>query len=495
MKPSIKSHIMKRFAIYILFFLCYIPTIFSQTLAEAKASYLEGDYAKALPIFEAEYNKKPTDANLNHWYGACLVETGGDLSKAEECLLVASKKNVQDSFYYLGLIYTEKYQFTNAEEVFDKYESFLEKRKPRKNSVDAEKKEADIARLAEKRKIMSRLNRMVSNTEDIQIIDSIVVDKKNFLSAYKLSHSSGSLAYFNKVFSANKDVESTVYFNEKETKIYFGQPDRNGVFALYSMDKLLDEFGNEKRLSQTNFGLTGDVNYPFMMSDGVTIYFAAKDVESIGGYDLFVSRYNMNSDTYLTPERLNMPFNSAYNDYMMVVDEEKGIGWFASDRVQPEGKVCIYTFIPNKTVKTIESEDESYLAGRAKILAIKDTWQEGQNYSSIIELARKAPKEKVKEVRDFEFVINDKSTYYTLADFRNKNARDTYYKVVQLKADKKSLSDKLEKLRIEYNKASADTRRNMTSEILGLEKQIEQIQRDIPSLEVQARNQEIQNQQ
>lgn len=483
---------MKRFAIYILLFICGIPAIFAQTLAEAKTLYLEGDYVNALPVFEAEYDKKPTDANLNQWYGACLVETGGDLNKAEECLLVASKKNIQDSFYYLGLVYTEKYQFTNAEAAFDKYESFIEKRRPRKNSVEAEKKEADIARLESKRKIMSRLNRMVSNTEDIQIIDSMVVDKKDFLTAYKLSHSSGSLNYFNKVFSANKAIESTVYVNEKETKIYFAQPDQNGVYALFSMDKLMEEFGNEKRLSQTNFGLTGDVNYPYVMSDGVTIYFAAKDVESIGGYDLFVSRYNMNNDSYLTPERLNMPFNSAYNDYMMVVDEEKGIGWFASDRNQPEGQVCIYTFIPNKVVKTITSEDESYLAGRAKITSIKDTWIDNQNYTSIIELARKAPKEIVKTVRDFEFVINDKYTYYTLSDFKDNNAKETYYRVIQLKADKINLSEKLNNLRIEYSKSSPEKKREMANEILGLEKQVEQIQKDIPILEIQTRTQEIQ---
>lgn len=486
---------MKRFAIYILLSVCYIPFIFSQTLAEAKTAYLEGDYIKALPVFEAEYNKKPTDVNLNQWYGACLVETGGDLDKAEECLLVASKKNIQDSFYYLGLIYTEKYQFTNAEEAFDKYETFLNKKNVRRNKQETEKNEADIARLEEKKKILSRLHRMVSNTEDIQIIDSLVVDKKEFLSAYKLSHSSGRLDYFNKVFSANKPVQSTVYFNEKETKIYFGQPDRNGVYALYSMEKLLDEFGNEKKLSSSNFGLTGDVNYPYVMTDGVTIYFAAKDVESIGGYDLFVSRYNMNNDTYLTPERLNMPFNSSYNDYMMVIDEEKGIGWFASDRFQPEDKICIYTYIPNKTVKIIESEDEAYLANRARITSIKDTWAEGQNYSGLIALARKAPKTETKVVHDFDFVIDNKHTYYTLSDFKSKNARDVYYRVVQLKSEKKTLSDKLETLRTTYAKASPDARRNMTSEIIGMEKQIEQIQKDIPTLEIQARNLEIQNNQ
>lgn len=484
---------MKRFAIYILLSALYTPIAISQTLAEAKAFFQEGNYINALPIFEMELEKKPTDANLNHWYGACLVETGGDLNKAEESLLLASKKKIQDSFYYLGLVYTEKYQFTNAQESFDQYESFLEKRKPRKNSVEAEKKEADIARLEEKRKITSRLNRMVSNTEDIQIIDSLVIDKENFLSAYKLSHSSGRIEYFNTIFSSNKSVKSTVYFNEKENKIYYSQPDRNGVYGLYSMEKLLDDFGNEKRLSSTNFGLTGDINYPYVMSDGVTIYFAAKDVESIGGYDLFVSRYNMNNDSYLTPERLNMPFNSAYNDYMMVIDEEKGIGWFASDRLQPEGQICIYTFIPNKTVKTIESEDENLLANRARISSIKDSWIDGANYSSLIDLAKKTPKEKVKVVRDFEFVIDDKRTYYTLEDFKSNNAKDAYYKVIQMKAEQNNVSGRLEAMREEYSKSSPEGKRNITSDILNLEKKLEQIKLELPQLEVQARNQEIQS--
>ena len=34
-----------------------------------------------------------------------------------------------------------------------------------------------------------------------------------------------------------------------------------------------------------------------------------------------------------------MPFNSPYNDYMYVIDEYNNLGWFASDRFQPEGKV------------------------------------------------------------------------------------------------------------------------------------------------------------
>lgn len=483
---------MKLFITYILFFIGSISSVFAQTLAEAKELYLNGDYIHALPIFEAEHAAKPTDANINQWYGASLFETGGDLKKAEECLLIASKKNIPESFFYLGQIYTQKYRFTEASEAFDKYESLL-KKTPQRTKEQKAKYEANAERLAERMKQLSRLRRMVSNTEDIQIIDSLVVDKADFLSAYKLSKSSGHLKYFNQVFSTNKDVKSTVYFNEKETKIYYAQPNKVGVYTLFSKEKLLDEFGNEKQLSATNFNLTGDLNFPYMMADGVTIYFAAKDVESLGGYDLFVSRYNLNNDTYLSPERLNMPFNSIYNDYMMVIDEEKGVGWFASDRFQPEEKVCIYTFIPNKVVKIIQSDDEVYMADRANIASIKQSWVTGQDYSQLISLAKKAPKEEVKQIRDFTFVIDDNRTYYMLSDFQNKAAGDMFYKVMGLKNEEKSLSDRLDHLRTEYSKSSADAKRSMTAEILELERKLERLQNEIPSLEIQARNMEIQS--
>lgn len=89
--------------------------------------------------------------------------------KAEECLVLASKKRIQEAFFYLGQLYTSQYRFTEANEAYNKFESLLKK-----------KDEENHKRLDEKRAVTSRLHRMVSNTEDIQIIDSIVVDKASF---------------------------------------------------------------------------------------------------------------------------------------------------------------------------------------------------------------------------------------------------------------------------------------------------------------------------
>lgn len=482
---------MKYIITSLLIIICCTTATFSQSLPEARDMYLNGEYAKALPVFAREYAEKPNDATLNQWYGVCLYKTGGDIKQAEECLLFASKKGIRDSFLFLGELYSSTYRFEAANEAFDKYEAILTKRNPRKKKEEVEKDNEALEKLELIRGVSSRLHRMVSNVEDVQIIDSIVVDKSAFLSAYKLSFSGGKLKYFNQVFSTNRPVESTVYFNEKETKIYYGQPDTSRAYTLFSMEKLIDDFGNEKKLSATNFGLDGDVNYPYIMPDGVTVYFSAKDEESVGGYDLFVTRYNMNNDTYLTPERMNMPFNSVYNDYMMVVDEEKGVGWFASDRFQPNGKVCVYTFIPNESVKIVESDDDQYKIRRALITSIKDSWIDKSGYKDLVSLARKEPVAKKEVIRDFDFVINDTHTYYVLSDFKNIKARDMYFNVIQQKARLDKMTEELIAKRDLYSRASGDEKQKIANSIRSLEQQVEQLSQEIPVREIEARNEEV----
>ena len=107
----------------------------------------------------------------------------------------------------------------------------------------------------------------------------------------------------------------------------------------------------------------------------ITLYYGAKGPESIGGYDIFVTRYDMDERKFLYPENIGMPFNSLANDYLYAIDEINNIGWFVSDRHQPEGKVCIYIFIPNTTRKTYDFNniDQEKLTRLARISSIKET--------------------------------------------------------------------------------------------------------------------------
>ena len=175
------------------------------------------------------------------------------------------------------------------------------------------------------------------------------------------------------------------------------------------MEKLLDSFGNEKRLP-ASINDSGSQAYPFVMSDGLTIYFASTGHQSYGGYDIYVTRYNLANDSYLTPNQLNMPFNSTFNDYLMVIDEEKGVGWFTTDRYQSTDSVCVYTFIPNERISLIENEDIDYMANRAMISSIANTWKDGANYNSLRKLAQQKAEIPTTQTEDFIFVISSPLT-------------------------------------------------------------------------------------
>jgi len=71
-------------------------------------------------------------------------------------------------------------------------------------------------------------------------------------------------------------------------------------------------------------------------------------------------------------------------------------------------RFCVYTFIPNREVTLIESDDEQYLAKRARISSIKDTWKPGVDYSPLIALAKE--KQALPEKEERKAISNLSST-------------------------------------------------------------------------------------
>jgi len=460
---------------FTLLFGIFSVTLQSQTLEDARTWYLEGRYAEALPLFQQEYQHDPGNASVNQWLGVSLYETGRIL-EAEKYLSFAAQKKIPESYLYLGELYAKMYRFEDAEAEFEKYQ-----RANRKN-------EEALDKLTRRREYAGKLQKAVSRTEDIQVIDSLVLPKAKFLSAYNLSKSSGSLLPVNEFFKSLPVSDKTLYMNGREDKIYYSQGDQATGLDLFTMDKLIGTFGNEKKLPGS-VNEDGDQAYPFVMSDGLTLYFASTGHASLGGYDLYVTRYNLPADSYLTPNQLNMPFNSPFNDYLMVIDEEKGIGWFASDRFQPADSVCVYTFIPNPRVTLLESNDPGVMIKRARLSAIADTWKAGANYDLLRERARQKIVTRQETEGDFVFVINDSATYHTLSDFRNNSARQIFSQALGLERQWHDLNRDLSEKREQY--ANGHSNEAFQASILSMEKEVYTLFREIERLKMQARNEEI----
>lgn len=462
----------------IIFILAIIPFgMKGQSLEDAKKWYLEGNYEDAKPVFEDAYTSNPNNAEVNLWLGVIALSEN-NMQDAEKYLLFASQKRIANAYLYLGEYYAKIYQFEQAEKEFEKFE------KANRRNKDA------LEKLEVQRAYADKLAKLVNRTEDIQIIDSVVVDKTAFLSAYYLSNESGTLLPMDQFFKDQSEGNMPLFMNEREDKIYYSRKDSRGDDKIYSMEKLLGDFGNEKRLSES-VNQNGSQAFPFVMTDGLTIYFASTGHGSLGGYDIFVTRYNLGTDGYLTPNHLNMPFNSPFNDYMMVIDEEKGVGWFASDRFQDENKVCIYTFIPASGVVLLESDDEDYLRNRAMITSIRESWESGENYASLINLAKQETKSENKKADDFEFVIDDNHVYYTLNDFKHAGARTLFAQAVELENKLSQTENDLAQRREQY--AGGTQSQAMIDAIVTLEKELEKIYQEIESLKFRARNEEIRN--
>ena len=289
---------------YILFFLFGLLsiTISAQSLAEAKALYEKGEYEEAKPAFKKLVKTQPGNGNYNLWYGVCCLETG-EPAEALKHLESAVKRRVPSGQLYLARAYNDLYQFEDAIETYETYISDLRKRK--RSTEEAEQ-------LLEKSK--SNL-RMLKGVEEVCFIDSFVVDKEKFLDAYKISPESGKLFMYDTYFNDSGKEGGTVYETELGNKLYYSEMQPDSTLSILSRNKLLDKWSDGSLLpGSINEAMNAD--YPYVLTDGITIYYASDGPGSMGGYDIFVTRYNTNTDSYLMPENVGMPFNSPYNDYM-----------------------------------------------------------------------------------------------------------------------------------------------------------------------------------
>lgn len=369
------------------------------------------------------------------------------------------------------------------------------------SSVDAQKKKsATKAKVKQKTTVVDneleqRLESMRGFTQKVMFIDSVVVSKSKLLSSLNIPDEAGSIQAYNKFFNTTDQPNSIVYLNQLRNKCVFSKF-ADGGWDLYSQEMIGEKWSNAVPLKGLDIlGDDVDINWPFLLSDGTTLYFAAKGEESIGGFDIFMTRYDETTQSYLKPENIGMPFNSIDNDYFFIVDEYDGIGWFATDRNQPEGKVCIYSFIYNNVRENyvVDEYTPEQLRQLSEIHSISQTWTSNQARLGALEQLTAVYKRKFtqKKKNDFEFVINDELTYTTLTDFRSVEAAEMYVDLNELLRKKNKLDSSIERARVAYPTARQPQREQYKQQLLAAEKQSEKYETDIKNLSKEIRRIEL----
>ena len=369
------------------------------------------------------------------------------------------------------------------------YESILEEIAEKR--AKAKRRRKTLPELDPVERECKRCLQMLKSSDQVLILDSMVVDKRDLLSAYGFGDEVGEV-------SMSEDCATTSFVTERGNMSFRSEVlkgDTTRRLRLVSSYIENGKFVETKQLE--GFDMDGDANYPFMMMDGLTFYFAARTSEGLGNYDLYATRYDSEEGVFYRPENMGFPFNSYANDYLLVIDEVLGVGWFASDRYQPAGKVCVYTFVPNDSRNPLDYEnvDKVLVRQKAMLRPIKVTWTADNEQVRIKVRQRmslmQAGNPRMKSERDFTLIINDFYTYTRYSDFKSRKAEALCREWVKKNVELKSAESKLSAMRTKYHNASRMQRQFMRDSLLQLEQEYERLVIEVRDMEKKVRNTEI----
>ena len=326
---------------------------------------------------------------------------------------------------------------------------------------------------------------MLPNTDKLLVVDSMVVDKESFLKHLDLQNENGYVGIEN---------DNAWFINAlKNKKIYASGDSLSGrklILAYYVNTKWEDR----RPISELNT-LFSDINFPFLMPDATTLFFSAKGHNSIGGFDIYTTRLDVDNGGFYIPDNYGLPYNSTANDYFLAIDERNNLGWLVSDRYQPEDKVCIYIFVPNKNRVKLAQEgfDNNTIKKLAQLNSIQDTWNFGDKQEAMRNLERLRIQRNVgnKGRESVLFIVNDKIKYTSLSQFKSNKSKQLFAKLKDNKQLVAKQKTELENLRIQYKQANKAKQSSLKQDILFIEKQLMKYQLEQKEFEQKLRELEL----
>lgn len=83
-------------------------------------------------------------------------------------------------------------------------------------------------------------------------------------------------------------------------------------------------------------------DFPYLSTDGVTLFFSSEGHNTIGGFDLFKSVWNPEENTWTKAENLGYPVNTTDNDRSISLTPDNRAGYISALRPGGQGDLDIY---------------------------------------------------------------------------------------------------------------------------------------------------------
>ncbi|MCD6367008.1 MAG: PD40 domain-containing protein, partial [Bacteroidales bacterium] len=321
---------------------------------EAFTLFTNKEYDKAMPLFSQLLSLYPQDPSYNYGYGVCLIETNTDTKGAMKYLKFAQSKSQNPViYYYLGKSYHLNYQFDKA---ISNYQQFKGKApKP------------DLAEFAVDQKIRMAQNgkELINYVSDLIVLDNKKIKDENFFYSYRLDDFGGKLVVTPKDFKTKVDIKKKyrgITFIWNDSVAFFASygGNKKGSLDIYEVKKNPDKTWSPAQNIGPDINTGYDENFPYLSPDGKTFYFSSKGFNSMGGYDIFKTKFDSVTARFSKPENMDFPINSPFDDLLYVTDLENRFAYFASKRETNNEEVSVYRIQVdrNRHEKPVQNIDE-----------------------------------------------------------------------------------------------------------------------------------------
>lgn len=309
----------------------------TEELKEAANQFFENqEYEKAKPLFSQLLSKDALDPNYNYRFGVCIMFSEAEPLKPLPYIEgAANSAGVNpEAHYFLGRIYQLNYRFDDAIKAYQKAK-IAGYSKPNIN-VD--------------RQIQECRNGKILFNAEVEFDPAFEKDviESEFYRPYDFRKLKGKVIPMPPSFKTKYDLKNLhgtfVYTPTSSSVLFFASLGEDGAYGkdLYKVNRLPNgEWAIAQRLPNT-INTKYDEDFGFFDEIEQTLYFASKGHNTMGGYDVFSSKYDSKSDSWSTPLNLQYPINSPYDDFLYVSDPNGKLAFFTSSRNSALGKLKVF---------------------------------------------------------------------------------------------------------------------------------------------------------
>ena len=176
-------------------------------------------------------------------------------------------------------------------------------------------------------------------------------------------------------YAAPNQLDSTdsypLYFPKGADAIYYSARDRAGTRSLFVTEDT-DSTWRAPRLLGESLLSVGTEIFPMLSPDGQTLYFASDGLFGVGGFDLYMSRWDAESGRWSLPVNMGFPYNSPSDDFLLCDTQDGKYTLFASNRACSADSVYVYVLERESLHKREAVRDAAALSALAALKSEKD---------------------------------------------------------------------------------------------------------------------------